>query len=96
MAAHWVPLGFGSKSPRRKKQNLADNGYASHREWFRYGREARSDEFFVLCSRDEMAGCQPCIETLAYVGTLTLRLRLPDSLASRPGKYITIEDVPFA
>ena len=96
VAADRVRLCFGSKSLWRKQHNLADNGYASHQEWLRDWREARSDEFFVLGSRDEMAGCQLCVATVADDGTLTLRLRLPDSLASRHGKYITIEGVSFA
>ena len=91
-----VRLCFGSKRLWRKQHNLADNGYANHEEWLRDWREARSDEFFVLGSRDETAGCQLCVASVADDGTLTLRLRMPDCLASQHGKYITIEGVFFA
>ena len=59
-------------------------------------RDARSDEFFVLGSRDETAGCQLCVATVADDGTLTLRLRLPDCLANQHGKYLFIQGVRFA
>ena len=50
----------------------------------------------MLGSRDETAGCQLCVATVADDGTLTLRLRLPDSLASQHGKYLSIEGVWFS
>ena len=75
---------------------MGDNGHTSHDEWLRDWREARSGEFFVLGSRDEMAGCQLCVATVAEDGTLTLRLRLLDSLAMQHGKYLVIEGVWFA
>ncbi len=91
-----VRLCFGSKRLWRKQRNLEANGYASHQEWLRDWREARNDEFFVLGSRDETAGCQLCVATVADDGTLTLRLRLPDCLVERYGKYLVIENVRFA
>ena len=62
------------------------------RDW----RDARSDEFFVLGSRDETAGCQMCVATVADDGALTLRLRMPDCLAGQHGKHLVIEGVWFA
>ena len=50
------------------------NGYKSHAEWLDDWRDARSNEFFVLGSRDETAGCQLCVATVADDGSLTLRL----------------------
>ena len=50
----------------------------------------------MLGSRDETAGCQLCVATVADDGTLTLRLRMPDGLASQHGKYLSIEGVSFA
>ena len=96
MAAGRVRLCFGSKRLWRKQHDLEANGYASHQEWLRDWREARSDEFFVLGSRDETAGCQLCVATVADDGTLTLRLRMPDCLAGQHGKYLVIEGVWFA
>ena len=91
-----VRLCFGFKRLWRKQHRLADNGYADHEERCRNWREARSDEFLVLGSRDETAGCQMCVATVAGDGSLTLRLRLPDCLAGQHGKYLTIEGVRFA
>ena len=65
----------------RKQYNLEANGYTNHAEWLKDWRATRSDEFFVLGSKDETAGCQLCVATVADDGSLTLRLRLPDCLA---------------
>ena len=94
IAAGRVRLCFGSKRLWRKRRNLEAKGYASHQEWLRDWRDARGDEFFVLGSRDETAGCQLCVATVADDGTLTLRL--PDCLAGEHGKYLVIEGVWFA
>ena len=91
-----VRLCFGSKQLWRKQYHLEANGYASHGEWLRDWRAARNDEFFVLGSRDETAGCQLCVATVADDGTLTLRLRMPDCLVGQLGKYLTMERVRFA
>ena len=91
-----VRLCFGSKRLWRKQHDLEANGYASREEWLKEWRDARSDEFFVLGSRDETAGCQLCVATVADDGTLTLRLRLPDCLANQHGKYLFIQGVRFA
>ena len=96
VAAGRVRLCFGSKRLWRKQHHLEQNGYTSHAEWQRDWRAARSNEFFVLGSRDETAGCQLCVATVADDGTLTLRLRLPDCLANQHGKYLVIPSVRFA
>ena len=96
IAADRVRLCFGSKRLWRRQHHLEVNGYASHHEWLRDWREARSDEFFVLGSRDETGGCQLCVAAVADDGTLTLRLRMPDCLAGQHGKYLTIQGVQFA
>ena len=96
LAADRVRLCFGSKRLWRKQHHLEANGYGSHEEWLREWRAARSDEFFVLGSRDETGGCQLCVAAIAEDGTLTLRLRMPDCLAGEHGKYLVIEGVRFA
>ena len=80
----------------RSQYHLEANGYRSHTEWLADWRDARSNEFFVLGSRDETAGCQLCVAIVADDGSLTLRLRLPDCLAQEYGKYVMIENVRFA
>ena len=96
LAAGRVRLCFGSKKLWRKQHHLEQNGYASHEEWQQDWRDVRSNEFFVLGSRDETAGCQLCVASVNDDGTLTLRLRMPDSLAGRHGKYLVVPNVRFA
>ena len=91
-----LKLCFGSKKLWRAQHNLQANGYADHEEWLSDWRDARSNEFFVLGSRDETAGCHLCVATVADDGSLTLKLRIPDCLAEQYGKYITVKDVRFA
>ena len=90
-----VRLCFGSGRLWRKQYDLEENGYASHAEWLEDWRSSRNGEFFVLGSRDETAGCQLCVADVADDGSLTLRLRMPDSLAGAHGKYVTIQGVRF-
>ena len=80
----------------RKQHHLEANDYYSREEWLKDWQDARSNEFFVLGSRDETSGCQLCVASLGDDGTLTLRLRLPDCLAEQHGKYLVIEGVRFA
>ena len=95
-AAGRVSLCFGSKRLWRKQHHLEANGYASREEWLRDWRDARNDEFFVMGSRDETAGCQLCVASVADDGSLTLRLRMPDGLPEGHGKYLTMAGVWFA
>ena len=96
VASGRVRLCFGSKRLWRKQHHLKANGYGSHEAWLRDWRDARSDEFFVLGSRDETAGCQLCVTSIAGDGLLTLRLRMPGCLAILFGKHVIIEGVRFA
>ena len=90
IAAGRVRLCFGSKLLWRKQYHLEANGYGSHREWLKDWRDARSDEFFVLGSRDELPALRG-----HHDGTLT-RLRMPDCLAGQQGKYLVMRGVRFA
>ena len=78
-AAGLVRLCFGGRKLWRGQYNLEANGYGSHAEWLAGWRDARDGEFFVLGSRDETGGCQLCVAGVAGDGSLTLRLRMPDS-----------------
>ena len=89
-------LCFGSKKLWRSQHHLEANGYRSHAEWLSDWRDARSNELFMIGSRDETAGCQLCVATVADDGSLTLRLRIPDCLAQEHGKYVVIENVRFS
>ena len=96
LAAGRVRLCFGSKKLWRKQYDLKANGYGSREAWLEEWRDVRSNEFFVLGSRDETAGCQLCVASVNDDGTLTLRLRMPDGLAGRYGKYLVVPNVRFA
>ena len=96
IAAGRVRLCFGSKKLWRKQYDLKANGYGSPEAWLEEWRDVRSNEFFVLGSRDETAGCQLCVTSIADDGTLTLRLRMPDGLAGLHGKYLVVPNVRFA
>lgn len=83
---------FGSRQLFRAQFHLAENGFASHAEWLQAWRQARSDAFFCLGSRDERRGNQTC--TLLPDGTL--RLRVPHALAGEYGTYVLLRGVRFA
>ena len=89
-------LCFGSRRLWRKQHNLEINGYSQSRGMAHgLAFSARSDEFFVLGSRDETGGCQLCLATEANDGSLTLRVRLPDCLAGEQGKHLLIPGIRF-
>jgi len=88
-----VRLCFGSKKLFRAQFHLEDNGYESHKEWLSDWHNARNNQFFVLGSKDETAGCQGCVATVAEDGSISLRLRLPNSVE---GKYGVIAGLRFA
>ena len=90
-----VRLCFGSKKLWRKQCHLEANGYSSHEDWLGDWRAAHSDEFFVLGSKDETAGCQLCVATVQDDGNITLRLRIPDALAAKYGKYLVMDGINF-
>ncbi|HOC70367.1 MAG TPA: IS200/IS605 family accessory protein TnpB-related protein [Candidatus Hydrogenedentes bacterium] len=90
-----VNICFGSRKLFGKQFYLADNGYASHDEWKADWKKARNNQFFVVGSKDENAGCQGCVATTDPDGNIILRLRLPDALAKDIGKYILIDGVRF-
>jgi IS605 OrfB family transposase len=85
-------LCFGSKKLFRAQFHLAENGYNSYNEWLTDWQSARSNQFFVVGSKDETAGCQGCVATVNKDGSITLRLRLPNSMSE---KYTVIDDLRF-
>jgi IS605 OrfB family transposase len=83
-------LCFGSKKLFRS-QFLSES---SHEEWKQRWSFARNHEFFSLGSKDETGGNQTCTAFINKDGSLSLRLRLPDSL--NKGKYLHFHNVRFA
>jgi len=74
---------------------LEANGYASHKAWLNDWKQARNDSFFLMGSKDENSGNQSCTATLTPDGNLSLRIRLPDCLATEQGKYLVLENIHF-
>ncbi|WOF82134.1 hypothetical protein P5704_025435 (plasmid) [Pseudomonas sp. FeN3W] len=84
-----VRLCFGSRKRFRSQFNDAQ---LTHADWKKDWQTSRSDQFFLVGSKDETAGCQSCVATVQADQRLRLRVRLPEAL----GKYITLTDVQFA
>jgi IS605 OrfB family transposase len=91
-----VRLCFGSRKLFHAQFHLEENGYASHEEWQEEWEDARCSQFFLLGSKDESGGNQSCTALLQEDGSLTLRLRLPNSLVGQFGKYTEIRNVRFS
>ena len=85
-------LCFGSKKLFQAQFHLQENGFRSHAEWKQAWREARSNQFFVLGSKDETAGCQGCVATRNPDGSYDLRLRLPNAARE---KHLVLSGVRF-
>lgn len=88
-------LCFGSRKLFHSQFHLEANGYSSHEDWLSDWRKARSDSFFLLGSRDETSGNQMCVATVQEDGLLSLRVRVPDCLSDRYGKYLVIKGLHF-
>jgi hypothetical protein len=89
-----IHLCFGSRKLFHAQFYLEENGYESHAEWKQAWKEARSNQFFVIGSKDETAGCQGCVATAEEDGSYSLRVRLPNS-ATR-GKHLVISGLRFS
>jgi hypothetical protein len=94
-AAGRVRLCFGSRKLFRAQFALKANGYEAnghkdHSDWKADWLQSRSSQFFVLGSKDEIAGNQSCTAMVEEIGTLTLRLRLPDAHSGTQGRYLLI------
>lgn len=83
---------FGSKALLRQRARLHNNDLRGLRDWQRKWATSRSGQLLFVGSSDETAGCQSCVATLGEAGDLTLRIRLPQSLADE-GKYLLIPNV---
>ncbi len=90
-----ISLCFGSKKLFHAQFDLEANNYKTHEEWLEYWRHARTSEIFFLGSKDETSGNQTCTASIEEDNRLTLRIRLPDALHGKFGKYITIPHIFF-
>jgi IS605 OrfB family transposase len=91
-----ISLCFGSKKLFHAQFDLEKNRYKTHDEWLACWRHARTSEIFFLGSKDETSGNQTCTASIKEDNSLTLRIRLPDALHSKFGKYFTIAHVFFS
>jgi IS605 OrfB family transposase len=89
-------LCFGSKKLFHAQFDLEANHYKTHEEWLKAWRHARTSEIFFLGSKDEASGNQTCTATLEENNHLTLRIRLPDALHGRFGKYLILPHIVFS
>ena len=87
-----VRMCFGSRKLFRGQYNLEESGFQSHKAWLHEWRMKRSSSFFLIGSKDEASGNQSCVGKIEDDGTLSYRLRLPNSFNQ---KYLTIENVEF-
>jgi IS605 OrfB family transposase len=90
-----VSLCFGSRKLFHAQFDLAGNDYTTHEAWLTDWRETRTSELFFIGSKEETAGNQTCTATIEEDNSLTLRIRMPNSL-SKFGKYLTIPGITFA
>jgi IS605 OrfB family transposase len=91
-----ISLCFGSKKLFHAQFELEANNYKTHEEWLECWRHARTSEVFFLGSKDETSGNQTCTATMEEDNCLTLRIRLPNALHGKFGKYLTIPHVFFS
>jgi IS605 OrfB family transposase len=90
-----VRICFGSKKLFNAQFDLKANGYENFEQWKSDWQKARSNQFILVGSKDETAGNQLCTAKRQKDGTLTLRVRMPDALVSKHGKYVEIYGVKF-
>lgn len=86
-----IRICFGSKSLFRKQFTLDENGYIAHSAWKADWKKSRGAQSFCLGSKDETSGNQTC--TLSADGTL--RIRIPNHLISKYGKYAIVNGIKF-
>ncbi len=88
-------LCFGSRRLFRAQFNLVANGYINREEWLKDWRKARDNSFFLMGSKDESSGNQSCTATVASDGSFSLRIRVPNCLADKHGKYLLFSGIHF-
>ncbi len=82
---------FGGKDLYLKQYNLDKTSYKDHKEWREDWLFKRTSQFNFVGSKDETYGNQSC----TYDKDNNLKIRVPNDLVDKYGKYITIENVVF-
>jgi len=90
-----IHLSFGSKKMFNAQFDLKANGYENIEQWKSYWQKARRNQFILVGSKDETAGNQLCVAKAQKDGSLTLRVRMPNALVPKHGKYVEIHGVKF-
>jgi IS605 OrfB family transposase len=63
-------------------------------DWNAQWERSRTNQFYVLGSKDETGGCQGCVATVQKNGLFSLRVRLPNGIKTEDGSvYVTLTDV---
>jgi len=83
LAAGTMRICFGSRKLFGAQHHLVANAFADRDAWKATWREARSNAFFVLGSKDETAGCQGCVMRHEGNGRFSVQLRLPNALVDK-------------
>ena len=79
---------FGGRRLFRKQFNFEANGFESFEAWSKAWRDRRSSQSYAVGSGDEKCGNGEC----QFDGEAgTLRLRLPNALATRFGKHLVMK-----
>ncbi len=86
---------FGTKKLFNAQFDLKANGYENLEQWKSDWLQSRSNQFILVGSKDETAGNQLCVAKRQKDGTLTLRVRMPDVLVPKHGKYVEIPRIKF-
>ena len=86
-----IRICFGTKKLFRKQFQLEKNGFSSHEEWKKNWDEKRSNNFFLIGSKDETTGNQSC-QLIKTGNTFTLFIRLPNIFDK---KCLKIENLCF-
>ena len=90
-----VRLCFGSRALFKQQNDLQAHGFDNHQQWLDAWQAKRSNQFYLIGSKDETAGNQSAVATLNESGNLDLRIRVPDRLISQFGKFVHLKDISF-
>ena len=91
-----VRLCFGGKKLFKQQFNLVANQYNSQEQWRTAWRAARSNQFYIIGSKDETMGNQSCMALInCKNNTIDLKIRVPHCLENKYGKHIIIPGLGF-